>query len=193
MNKEELVYIDEYGLLGTNFYWHKYQAKGLSKADILSAGLLNDRLQVHKDLIAPLLLIEEELNKLGYKLYLKEGYRSESLYNIIYKRRVEKFGQTATDRLLNMKDMPHAKGASVDVALWSIKDDKEVYMRRGEDGDDALFVDYYKDKSDEESRIFYNLQSLVIELMQKHGFRLGTKREYFHFDYRSTEPINYFS
>lgn len=42
-------------------------------------------------------------------------------------------------------------------------------------------------------RIFYNLQSLVIELMQKYGFRLGTKREYFHFDYRPTDPINYFS
>ena len=35
MNQTELVYIDDYGLLGTNFYWHKFEAKGLYKDDIL--------------------------------------------------------------------------------------------------------------------------------------------------------------
>ena len=31
----------------------------------------------------------------------------------------------------------------------------------------------------------------MIGIMQDHGFRLGTKREYFHFDYRSEMSKNY--
>ncbi len=31
---EDLIYIDDYGLVGSNFYWHKYESKGLTKEDI---------------------------------------------------------------------------------------------------------------------------------------------------------------
>ena len=124
-------------------------------------------------------------------MFIKEGYRSKELYEIIYKRRVEKFGQEETDRLLNMADMPHAQGKSIDVALWNREEDKEVYMRVGEDGTDALFVDFYKNREDEEGKRYQELQEWVIDVMQNHGFRLGTKREYFHFDYRPEEPRNY--
>ncbi|MEM9337040.1 MAG: hypothetical protein AAGA35_04260 [Patescibacteria group bacterium] len=189
--EENLGYIDEYGLRGTNFYWHKYEAKGLSKEDILNAGLTSDRVQLHKDLIEPLQTVNQAFKGRGFEMFIKEGYRSKALYEIIYQRRVEKFGQEETDRLLNMQDMPHAEGKSVDVALWDPESDKEVYMRNGEDGTDALFVDFYKDHSDEEGKQYQELQEWVIGLMQEQGFRLGTKREYFHFDYRPNEPINY--
>lgn len=191
MNEGDLVYIDEYGLLGTNFYWHKYEAKGMTKEDILSAGLTSDRVQVHKDIIEKLAQADKEFQSRGYKAYLKEGYRSKSLYEIIYKRRVEKFGKEETDRLLNMEGMPHAKGLSVDIALWDPVEDKEVYMRKGEDGVDALFINFYKDKEDELSKKYQELQDWVIETMLDLGFRIGTKREYFHFDYRPDEPRNY--
>jgi len=87
----DLVYIDEYGLLGSNFYFHKYESKGLTKEDILDAGLTSDRVQVHQDIIEPLISIDQEFQKRGLRLYIKEGYRSEKLYNVVYKRRVEKF------------------------------------------------------------------------------------------------------
>ncbi len=187
----ELVYIDEYGLRGTNFYWHKYEAKGLSKEDILAAGLTSDRVQVHRDIIEELVAIDTEFQSRGYVMFIKEGYRSKELYEIIYKRRVEKFGQEETDRLLNMSDMPHAQGKSVDVTLWDPKENKEVYMRRGDDGTDALFVDFYKNREDEEGKKYQELQEWVIGVMQNHGFRLGTKREYFHFDYKPEESRDY--
>lgn len=190
-NNPDLVYIDEYGLRGTNFYWHKYEAKGLSKEDIIAAGLMSDRVQVHRDIIEKLVSVDMAFQDRGYVLFIKEGYRSKALYEIIYQRRVEKFGQKETDRLLNMQDMPHARGLSVDVAVWDLTTDNEVYLRNGDDGVDALFVDFYKDKTDGLSQTYQELQEWVIDIMQQHGFRLGTKREYFHFDYRPETEYNY--
>lgn len=191
MSEGGLVYIDESGLLGSNFYWYKYEAKGLTKEDVLSVGLTSDRVQVHQDILQPLVRVDSEFQKIGYRLYIKEGYRSKDLYKMIYKRRVAKFGKEETDRLLNMEGMPHAEGKSVDIAVWNAKENKEVYLRRGEDGTDALFVDFYKGKEDEQSKKYQQLQEWVIETMQNEGFRLGTKREYFHFDHRPEAPLNY--
>lgn len=153
---------------GTNIYWYKYEAKGLIKQDILDAGLTSDRVQVHKDIIEPLLRINEAFKARGYELYIKEGYRSSALYDTVYKRRVEKFGKEDTDRQLNMKDKPHALGLSVDVALWNQTRNSEVYMRHHEDGTDALFVDFYKDKPDKDSQRYQELQGWVIEIGRAH-------------------------
>lgn len=187
----KLVYVDDYGIPGTNFYWHKYEAKGLTKDDILLAGLTSDRVQLAELLIAPLLEADTEFRTRGYQAYIKEGYRSRALYEIIYERRVEKFGKEETDSLLNMADMPHADGTALDLALWDVKENKEVYMRRGEDGTPALFVDFYKNSNNPEDKRYQELQEWVIATMQKNGFRLGTKNEYFHFNYRPDEPENY--
>ena len=71
---KDLVYIDEYGIKGSNFYWHKYAAHGLTKEDILSAGLTDDRVQVSKDIIPALKDVDAELQQKGWRLYVKEGY-----------------------------------------------------------------------------------------------------------------------
>jgi D-alanyl-D-alanine dipeptidase len=188
---EDLVYIDDYGLLGSNFYWHKYAAHGLTKEDILVAGLENDRVQVSSKIIDILVQINNELQKDGKSLYIKEGYRSKKLYEIVYDRRVEKYGKEATDSILNLKDMPHAHGDTVDVALWDVATDKEIYMRKGEDGIDALFINFYRGKNDPESDKYQELQDYLANLMMRYGFRIGTRREYFHFDYRPDTEPNY--
>jgi len=184
MPPTNLVYIDDYNISGTNFYWHKHEVKGLSKFDIVSAGLTSDRVQVQVVMIEPLLAVQAVLQTRGYRLFIKEGYRSKALYEIIYQRRIEKFGKEETDRLLNMKNMPHSLGLSVDVAIWDPAINLEVYLRNASDGTDALFVDFYKDKTDTDSQRYHELQTWLIESMQAQGFCLGIKREYFHFDYR---------
>jgi len=70
MITQDLVYIDEYGLRGTNFYWHKYEAKGLSKQDILETGLTSDRVQVHRDIIEPLKAVNEIFKTKRYELFI---------------------------------------------------------------------------------------------------------------------------
>lgn len=190
-NQPKMVFIDDYGLLGSNFYFHKYAAHGLTKEDIEKVGLTTDRVQVSEKIINPLISVDAELRTYGYRMFIKEGYRSEALYRIVYDRRVEKYGKEKTDALFNMKDMPHAKGLSVDVSIVDANSGKEIYMRRGEDGNDALFIDFYKGKEDLESRKYQELQDLLIGIMIKNGFRIGTKREYFHFDYNPDLAPNY--
>jgi len=189
--EQNLVYIDDYGLRGTNFYWQNYEGKGLNKQDVLDAGLTNGRVQVHADIINKLVAIDQLFQARGYTMFIKEGYRSKALYEIMYQRRVDKFGQEETDRLINMADMPHSLGLSVDLVPWDPVTNTEVYMRCGSDGTDALFVDFYKDSDNQEDKKYQELQEWLIGIMQDQGFRLGTKREYFHFDYRPETECNY--
>ena len=190
--EKDLVYIDEYGLLGSNFYWkHRDKIEGVTATDLNKVGLYDERVQVDRTIIDILVKIDTIFQKKGWRMYVKEGYRPKALYRLVYEKRVELFGKEETDRLLNMNDMPHATGRSVDIALWDPKTDSEIYMRKGEDGTDALFVDFYKDRVDEEGKHYQELQEFVIATMQSHGFRLGTKREYFHFDYKPEVSPNY--
>lgn len=188
---EDFVYIGNFGFKGSNFYWNKCEQYGITKDELFTVGVTSDKVFIHKDILGPLASVEKELEKHGFKLFIKEGYRSKDLYNLVYRKRVEKFGKEKTDSLLNINDMPHALGKSVDVALWDSNMDKEVYVRAGEDGTDALFADFYKNKTDEQSKNYQSLQELLIKTMQKNGFRLGKLREYFHFDYRPETPENY--
>lgn len=187
---QDLVYITDYGIKGSNFYWHKYAAHGLTKEDILDAGLADDRVQVSEKIIPGLTQVQRELQGKGWELFIKEGYRSEALYHRIFERRVEKYGREKTEALFNMQDMPHAVGIAVDVALWNTGTDKEIYLRKWEDGNPALYINFYRDRIDTEGKHYHELQSYLIDLMLRHGFRIGKKREYFHFDYRPDAPPN---
>jgi D-alanyl-D-alanine dipeptidase len=185
----KLVYIDEYGLLGSNFYWNKHKANGISKQEIKRLGVSNDRVLVHADIVFPLILADRKFQRKGYRLYIKEGFRSRKLYQLVYDRRVKKFGKEDTDKVLNMADMPHATGKSVDIALINKYSGKEVPMRNWKDGTDALFIHFYKNKK--QGRVYEELQEYIITAMLKLGFRLGKKREYFHFNYNPTAIPNY--
>ena len=187
----ELVYIDEHDLFGINYYWNRMESYRMSEKELNDIGFFDDRVQVHKDIIAPLQKVDQKFQERGYRLYVKEGYRPKALYELAYKKRVEKYGKEDTDRLLNMNSMPHANGKSVDVTLWNPQESKEVYLRNGEDGADALFIDFYKGKTDEKSKWYREMQEYVIGVMQDNGFRLGKLNEYFHFDFRPVEPRNY--
>lgn len=66
-----------------------------------------------------------------------------------------------------------------------------MYLRDGDDATGALFIDFYKNKENEQSKWYQEMQEYVIGIMQDNGFRLGTLNEYFHFDYRPKTPRNY--
>ena len=185
------MYVDEHGLQGSNFYWEKRESYGISDEEMQRIGIFDSRAQIAETIVAPLLTAHEKFRRQGYQLFIKEGCRPRALYELMYAKRIEKFGKQATDKIINMRDMPHATGKTVDVALLDLETGKQIYMRRAEDGDAAFFVDFYKTKSDALSSQYHHLQELTIGIMQECGFRLGTKREYFHFDYRPELPPNY--
>ena len=155
MNSDEgflkhFVNIKDVGFLGSNFYWNKFEAHGLTKEDILNVGLVDDSVYIRRERV--------------------------------YKKRVLKYGEEETKKLLNMEDMPHASGKTVDICLWDKVTNKEVYMRNGSDGVNALFINFYKNNDDEQSKKYQNYQDIVISAMLNNGFELGTKNEYFHFN-----------
>ena len=188
---KDLVYIDEHGIMGGNFYWRRRKQANFSDEQLAEVGLTDERVLVHSDIIEPLKAVDRAFGARGCRLYIAEGYRSKGLYALVNKKMKDKIGEENTGRLLNMVDMPHATGKAVDVALWDPVTDKEIFLRDGSDGIDAYFIDFYKGKDDEKSKGFQELQEFVIKILQDNGFRLGTRREYFHFNYDPQLPRNY--
>jgi hypothetical protein len=65
-------------------------------------------------------------------------------------------------------------------------------MRKGEDGVPAFFIHFYRDRQNEESKKYQELQDYIANIMMSHGFRFASKREYCHFDYQPDIPKTYF-
>ncbi|MEK7076436.1 MAG: hypothetical protein AAB941_02140 [Patescibacteria group bacterium] len=150
---ENFVYIDEYGLLGSNFYWSKGIEIDLPKEMLKRVGLEDERVLVHKDLITPLQNADKKLQEKGDRVFITEGYRSN------------------------------------DVALW--RDGKKLILHNKEDGINGYFIDFYKEGKKKNEQ-YQKLQEFLIKTMQDNGFRVGIKREYFHFNYAPSllEVIN---
>jgi D-alanyl-D-alanine dipeptidase len=184
MNQENLVFIDQYGLLGSNFYWVHRERLRLDDDDLISAGIANERVRVSLDIIPALQQADKKLQSHNYRLYIKEGYRPPGVYKLAYASRSKQFGREQTDRVMNMDEMPHANGDTVDVELWDPKINSEVPSRNKNDSVEALFVGFYKNKTDPTSQQYQTTQELIITTMLSVGFQLGKKNEYFHYFYR---------
>jgi len=180
---KDFVYIDDFELFGNNFYFRKGEKLGLSNDELKAVNLVNDRVMVHKDLIEPLKRVNEEFfKKLGYQLYISEGYRSKKLYELLNKKMIERLGESGKEKILNTIEMPHSTGKSVDVALYS--DGEVVRLHNKEDGIDGYFIDFYKGKND----FYQDTQQKIIKIMIDNGFELGEKGEYFHYNYVAKRP-----
>lgn len=173
----DFVYLDEHGILGSNFYFKKGLDMGMTKQELESIGLRDDRVMVHKDLIEPLKKAQRLFAELGYDLYIKEGYRSKELYELVNQKMIQKLGEEAKNKILNMVDMPHSTGRSVDVALF--KNGEHIKLHDIADGVESYFIDFYKGKND----FFQDTQQKIITIMTGCGFELGKKGEYFHYNY----------
>lgn len=164
---------------------------GMSKEDLAAVGLVDERVKVHPDLVQPLRKVDVALQGKGCRLYITEGYRSPELYSFVHKKIEETKGKGEADRVLNLRDKPHATGKAIDAVLWDKSKQEPIIMRDKSEGFDAYFVDYYKNSEDPKRRAYHELQSMLINLMQDNGFRLGIKREYFHFNYAPQMPRSY--
>lgn len=182
--KPILVSLLDYGLKGINFYWTRKDRFNLSEAELNSAGVFNDHAYVDEVIIFPLKEANNIFAKHGYELLIKDAYRSPELYKLIQQKRYEIHGKEHTDKLLNLETMPHSTGRVVDVSLVDIKSGEELMFRDSADDPEAWFVDFYRDKADERSREFQRLQDLLIETMLSVGFKLGSKREFWHFEFK---------
>jgi D-alanyl-D-alanine dipeptidase len=63
-----------------------------------------------------------------------------------------------------------------------MKTGEEVPMRDKKDDPANFFIDYYKDRDDSQSKKYQRLQGLLVDTMLGLGFRLGSKKEFWHFE-----------
>ena len=179
----DLIYTDEYGLLGSEYYWENRGKMNISMDELFSIGITDNRVRVHKDIIPALQEVDKEFQEREIRPYIKQGYRSPALYELAFRKRSEKYGEVETDLLMNIKDKPHITGKAVDIALWDPIEKVEIPTRNRKDDPDSLFIDFYKNKTDSESKRYQEMQDFIIATMTSNGFYTGKLREYFHFNY----------
>jgi D-alanyl-D-alanine dipeptidase len=185
--KMELVNVADYGLEGVNYYWTRRERFGFTEKELISVGMSNGSAYVLKELIGPLKRVNKKLEAKGYRLAIKDAYRSKEAYELIFKRLCEKKGEEFTSTLLSLERMPHSTGRAVDVALVETKTNKEVWLRNGERDDmkGGRTYGFYKNKADLTEKRYHDLQTLLVEAMFSEGFSFGNKKEFWHFEYKN--------
>lgn len=179
---KELVYTDDFGIRGSNYYWHNAKRFNISAIELAEHGIVDERVRVDKAIIQPLQSAQKTLRSSGYNIVIVDGYRSPELYQLAYKKRAELHGKDNADSLMNLAAMPHASGRAVDIDLVDAKTSKKIEMRDRADGVEACFVDFYKGRNDLKSKEYQRLQDRLVGTMKKLGFVLGSKKEYWHFE-----------
>ncbi|HEY8108846.1 MAG TPA: M15 family metallopeptidase [Patescibacteria group bacterium] len=180
----KLVSLRGSGLRVWNYYWHFRHELKMSEDELREVGIEGDDLFIRPEVIGPLKEADAKFREHGYELIVKDAYRSPELYELAYRRRHAVYGQAATDRLYNMRDRPHMSGLVVDVNLVDPETGEQVKMRNPKHDDEgAQTIGFYKGKQDPVSREYERLQDLLIEVMLSVGFKLGVKREFWHFEY----------
>lgn len=178
----ELVCLDELGITSFNYYWKVGVERGIvSKEELHQIGIEDGKSYVDIIIVPDLLAANNKFAEMGFEMVVSDAYRSKELYELIYRKRVEKQGKEITDRLLNMQDMPHASGRSVDIMLR--QNGQEVKLKDKKDEPGAYFRGFYKNSETEEGKQLHQRQEMIIEIMLQNGFTLGTKNEYFHFNW----------
>jgi D-alanyl-D-alanine dipeptidase len=180
-----LVSTEDFGITGDQYYWKNADAYGLTENELRAIGVITDEALVRAELRAPLLAADERFRQDGYRLHVKDGYRSHDLYELAYKKRVEKFGEHDTQRSLNVGRRPHASGFAVDVALVRLDNNEELEIRDKKDGVDAYFIGYYDDqgKSHPRASEFTKHQKYLRDTMMGIGWQLGKLNEIWHFEW----------
>ena len=147
----KLVATADYGVRGVNHYWDRRDFYGISEQELSEVGVHNYKAYVDKSLIPHLNKANEIIKQKGYELIVKDAYRSPELYRLIRDKRYIMFSKEQTDKILNLIDMPHSNGRTVDVSLVDTKTGDEIPMRNKKDDPHNFFINYYRDRKDAES------------------------------------------
>lgn len=177
----DLVRPDDYGIPSRHYYFLERERFDLSLAELASVGVSDDSCRVDRSIIPALQVAGAEFDRRGYKLLIKDGYRSPELYRLVHAKRLARYGREHTEKLLNIERMIHASGRVVDIDVTKL-DGSAIQFRAGEDGIPAHIYGYYQGKHDACSQRFQRHQDLLRDVMFGLGFVFGTLAEYWHFE-----------
>lgn len=179
-----LVNVADYKIKGINYYWARKEMFNLTDEELRSVGVKDNYARVDQKLIPKLKEANEIFKTYGFEIIVKDGYRSRKEYRLVQQKRYEKDGKENTDKTFNTRRMAHASGLTVDINLIDLKTGQEIEMYDKSEWPDSIFINYYKNKKDPKSREFQRLQDLMISTMLSLGFKLGSKKEFWHFKYK---------
>ena len=182
---DSLIKVKDFGIEGYSYYWVNREKFNIRKSELIAANVFSEDCYISELIVAPLKRANKSLKKYGYKLFIKDGYRPVEVYDLAYTKRQNAGTKNDTSTLLNLAKRPHSSGRSVDVVLCSIKNGRELLMRDDKDGIQASFIDFYKSKDSKKANLFQERQILLRKIMESSGFCLGSKKEYWHFEYNT--------
>ena len=176
----------EYGIKADKIYYYRQDIReklNISIDELENIGIRDGLILVSLRIIEPLLKAQAIIRKSNMDIVIKDGYRSPDLYKLAYDKRVIIEGLEKTNLLLNMDKMPHSSGLVVDLGLINLETNEPVsFYSFKDDGTDSWFVDFYRDKQDPQSVEFQRIQDIMINAMLASGFKLGQKKEIWHFE-----------
>lgn len=178
----KLVNLSDFGIKSINYYWDRREKFNLTEKELWEIGIFGNIAHVDEKLVPKLKEANEIFKKSGYELIVKDGYRSPELYLLVQRKRYEIDGKENTDKTLNTERMAHSTGLVVDVNLVDLKTGQEAAIWDKKDWPDGVFMDFYRTKKDPKSKKFQQLQDLLINTMLGLGFKLGIKKEIWHFE-----------
>ena len=174
--------LQELGIPCQNYYTGPGGEKiGLTPEILRQLGLHDDTLWVHPSVLSKLEMASMRISDQGFNILVKDAWRPVALYQKIISLRRERGLQV--EGLINGVSMPHATGLAVDVVLADPKTKQPVMMRNHKrDGHDSIYLNHYLRKPGNDCREFQRLQDILVYAFLGVGFRLGSNREYWHFE-----------
>lgn len=164
-----------------NFYVGKSgQRLGITEEDLHSAGLTDDTLWIHENMILPLEKALALMKDHGYGLRIRDAWRPASLYDTISGRMRSRGNDKVS--LLNTESKPHATGMAIDAVPTD--SEGEVLWTRNEprDGKDSCIFGFYSTSAHPDAPLYRDRQKILVWSFISAGFHLGSKREYWHFE-----------
>lgn len=137
-NHEPLVNLSSYQILNSSFEYEKLKVSGSSNILPDIQKYLRKDIYVRETVANCLLTVHKELQKNGYSLFVRSGFRHPIIQEAQFASAQDKYGKDfARSRLAAKEDLlgedsiyPHATGGVVDVEIW--KEGKRIEM--GEPG-----------------------------------------------------------
>jgi D-alanyl-D-alanine dipeptidase len=178
----DFVNLNDFNIKGINYYWLNRDKFNISINELNSLGIEGNFAYIKKEVVPNIESVNSDLEKFGFGVIVKDGYRSPELYKLVKQKRYELDGKENTDRTLNTDSMPHASGYTVDVNLYELETGEELELWDKDDWPDGIFTNYYSEKNDPKSKKYQELQNLLIETMLRNNFELGSMSEIWHFE-----------
>lgn len=206
LNNLWLENIKKHWIKWENYYFKNAKNIWINESEFDNL-LISKEVFVSNEIIKNIIKINQELNIHWLELLIKEWFRSKQTYEIAYKLRVKKWWKENTNKLLNMKEMPHSTWKSIDCSLIDLTFWEEIKLHLKEDWVDWFHKNFYKDlflnhqknstnqklnnwldelnKNNIDIKKIWEIikyREILEKVMIKNWFK-NKEHEYFHFDY----------